>query len=172
MGGTHYTNSAQMHPNMTHVTGLVMPQFLSGIRTFIQRSSSLAFWTTLSISAFVMGSCAPCLRASGAGFFPPAPAAEKQRRVTSLASWARAVCEVVGAPSTRERLWRLPRPRLLAAPMLRATLRHPTPASLRAPSIICNAKPALLPQPPPNDGAPARHRCDDCTTITYALKRS
>ena len=34
-GATHYTNSAQMHPNITHVTGLVMPQFLSGMSTFI-----------------------------------------------------------------------------------------------------------------------------------------
>jgi hypothetical protein len=70
-GGTHYTNSAPMQANITHVTGLVRPQFLSGIRTFIQRSSSLAFWTTFSISALVIGVSAPGRLAGGAVFLPP-----------------------------------------------------------------------------------------------------
>ena len=73
-----------MHPNITHVTGLVTPQFLSGMRMFIQRSSSFAFCTTLSISARVIGSCSPTrFGGEGAVFFPSPPGIPQAHSVRS-----------------------------------------------------------------------------------------
>jgi hypothetical protein len=123
-----------MQPNITQVTGDVIPQFLSGMRTFIQRSSSLAFWTTRSISALVIDSSAPGRLAGAAGFPPLPPLPAENLRTTDRRSPA-------GAAGTRvaRRWWLLLLLLLLLLSTLRLARTHTPPdVSLRAASSIAS----------------------------------